>query len=951
MAPGIDEEVALQAKRLFGSADAEQFQRVCLLSEYVKHGLLRHFDIVSELVASRDLTNSYAENELDRNIRQSLSTTNSFDVKLREIRRREMIRIIFRDFSRVADLDETTGDLSDLADTCISVCLEHHFDAACATYGIPKSWDGSAQQMSVLALGKLGARELNLSSDIDLIFLYDAQGVASSESGKETSNQAFFLKVSRQIISSLNNTTQAGFVFRVDMRLRPYGESGALILHRAAMEKYFVEQGRDWERYAFIKARVVAGDIEHGKDFLAWLKPFVYRKHLDYGAIESLRDMKRLINRQVEINDLQQDLKLGPGGIREVEFIAQAHQLIFGGNNPDLRERRLRKVLRTCGQESYLPEDVVHSLELAYVFLRNSEHAIQGWNDKQTQKLPEDEASRSRLAEVMACANWVDYVRVLERHRSLVRDSFATLMSANQAETDNLVEGNLFWLSVWADPGSAKAVKYLESAGFSDAKSVTAQLSDFISRLGELQEIGQERLNKLMPIILSLAAGQKDPDTTVERLLPVIEAVLRRSTYLAFLLENADALKRTVDLCAMSPWIATQLKEMPILLYELSDRNTHEVSFGKAELVSQLDSMMMVLEDHDLEAQMDTLRQFKSGAILRIAAFELLGLLPVMKASDALTRIAELVLQKAFELAWQQLVAKHGLPISREAPFKHGEFAIIAYGKLGGIELAYGSDLDLVFVVDGDIHGSTDGEKQINNNVFFSRMAQRIIHILTLFTSLGSLYEVDMRLRPSGNKGPIITTVGAYERYLESEAWTWEHQALVRARFVAGHASTGERFSEIRSKSLAKVRDNAALMSDVTGMREKMRKHLASDSGNEDSLEQEDSSMLVAGFDLKHDVGAIVDIEFMVQYAVLASAHEFKELTRWTDKIRLLDEMQALHLFQAEEIELLQDAYLAYRSVVHYQWLGGEMASFSQLQEYRQAVVSVWNKYMTNKQI
>jgi glutamate-ammonia-ligase adenylyltransferase len=927
----------------------QQFIRVCSLSDYVHQSTLQHADIVGELIGSGDLVQQYESETQSLKFKQSLNQPlqiKEFDSRLRRIRRREMVRIIFRDFSRIANLVETTRDLSDLAECSIDTALDYHFRNNCTKLGVPKSQEGVAQKMCVLALGKLGAKELNLSSDIDLIFLYDRPGFAVSESGKEISNQEFFLRTSRQLIASLDNRTEEGFVFRVDMRLRPYGESSALILHWAAMEKYFLEQGRDWERYAFIKARAVGGDLDLGVEFLSWLKPFVYRRHLDYGAIESLREMKRLIDRQVEIKEIKEDLKLGVGGIREIEFITQANQLIFGGNHAELQERGLLSALKTVGKLGFLPKESVDSMADAYVFLRNSEHAIQGEADRQTQKLPESELSRSRLAEVMGFPDWLAYMDSLNHHRQIVRDCFSTLMSANQAETEYLVEADLIWKKVWGEPNSSQTVELLGRTEFEAPERVSQLLGDTSNKVAELQDIGQERINKLMPYLLKLIEAQRSPDTTLERLLPIVESILRRSTYLAYLLENADALKRMVDLCAMSPWVAMQLKAYPILLYELSGRQSEDVSFDKQILASQLNNMMKVLEDHDLEAQMDTLRQFKHAAVLRVAVFELLDLLPVMKASDALTFIAEIVLQKAYELAWNQLVLKHGSPRGGDESGV-ARFAIAAYGKLGGVELAYGSDLDLVFLVDGDMRGNTDGEKVINNNVFFVRLAQRLIHIVTSMTRFGVLYEVDMRLRPSGNKGPMVSTITEFERYQREEAWTWEHQALVRSRFVAGDEVLGDRFTDLRRQLLALQRDNDKLRGDVVEMREKMRESLSSKT-TEEELKGDHANALLS-FDLKHDLGAIVDIEFMVQYAVLAGAHEYESLTRWTDKMRLLDELGEIGLFSPEEVDLLQDAYLAYRSVVHYQWLGGEMTSFSQLQEFRQAVVTLWHKHMEEK--
>ena len=931
------------------SAVIQQFIRVCRLSDYVCHSVSRHSDIIGDLAESGDLIRPYEKGVLNTRVRNLLKQpleVKEFDSALRRVRCREMTRIIYRDFSRCADLHETTDDLSELADVCISLCLEYHYQKACQKFGAPESADGAVQEMCVLALGKLGAKELNLSSDVDLIFLYDRQGSALSESGKEISNQEFFLRVSRQLIASLSATTEDGFVFRVDVRLRPYGESSALIMHRTALEKYFLEQGRDWERYAFIKARAVAGDLSLGESFLDWLKPFVYRKHLDFGAIESLREMKRLIDRQVELKELGQDIKLGAGGIREIEFIAQTHQLIFGGNNSRLQERRLRSVMKVMGEDEYLPKDDVGSLESAYVFLRNSEHAIQGEDDKQTQMLPTSEVSQVRLAEVMGFTSWQEYKQALEAHRQAVKQCFSSLMRDNQVETANLIEGNLLWVTIWAEPESSQAQELLSQAGFASPETAGRLLMGLVERVNDLQQIGQERVRKLIPALLALTARQQDADITLIRLLPIIDAILRRSTYLAFLLENADALRRTVDLCAMSSWVAEQLTEHPILLYELSGRASDEVSVTRHEMAGQLDSMMMALDEHDLESQMDTLRQFKNAAVLRVAVYELLDLLPVMKASDALTVIAELVLQKCLDLALHQLVEKHGQPLGKDPGSEVGQFAIIAYGKLGGIELAYGSDLDLVFLFDGDIHGNTDGDKPINNNVFVSRLAQRIIHLVTTFTRFGALYEVDMRLRPSGKKGSIVTTIQAFDRYLRNDAWTWEHQALVRARFVAGDHALGEKFSEVRARVLALPRDLEKLRNDVISMREKMRHHISSDSSSEI---KEDTSMLLPEFDLKHDIGAIVDIEFMVQYAVLAWTPEHAGLARWTDKMRVLDELGAQGLFSSDEVRMLQQAYLAFRSVVHYQWLGGELASYQLLQEHRQAVVSTWRKYMTNQ--
>ena len=935
-------DVGSEIEAVLENADpvlVSEFTRVCRLSNYVYQSVNRYPELIADLFSSEDTIGSREEGWYLKSLAGLLQeTSDDFDQKLREFRRREMIRVIFRDFSRRSDLIETTRDLSLFAEASIHTALLYHYQNNVTRFGTPISADGDAQQMCVLALGKLGAYELNLSSDVDLVMLYDQQGF--TDGNKSISNQEFFLRIARQVIKSLDETTAHGFVFRVDMRLRPFGESGPLIQHWNAIENYFLEHGRDWERYAFIKARAIAGDIELGERFLEMLKPFVYRRHLDYGAIESLREMKLLINRQVELNELQDDLKLGPGGIREVEFIAQAHQLIWGGNNEKLRERRLLKVLGVMADERLLPLEEIDRLKEAYVFLRNSEHAVQGDKDRQTHQLPADEISMGNLADAMGFTEQALYQQALAVHREHVSSCFNSFMSSSQAEHELLLEGDLHWPGVWRDPHGQKSV--LTITGFNDADAVAERLKQFTEAILHqgLQDLVIERINKLMPLLLSLVAKQSDADATLSRVLPIIEAIERRSTYVSYLLENTDALKRTIELCAMSPWVATRLNEYPIFLYELSDRSIDEFSFEPAELTEQLNEALLLIEEEDLESQMDKLRVFKNAAVLRVAVCELLDLLPLMKASDALTNIAEVVLQQSLDLAWNYLVSRHGQPQDREGKTLPRQFAIIAYGKLGGIELAYESDLDLVFLFDADIHGATNGGRSINNNVFFLRLVQRVIHILTSFTRFGTLYETDMRLRPAGNKGAMVSTVSSFERYQLEEAWTWEHQALIRARFVAGDTIVREKFESVRKTIIEYHRDWRELKQDVVEMREKMRAHL---------LGEREQPQLLTSVDLKHEIGAIVDIEFMVQYAVLAWAHEHQALSEWTDMMRLLDEIKDHELMSQVESELLQKAYLAYRRAVHYQSLGGEVISFDTLQEYRQVVYGVWQRFMLDE--
>ena len=927
--------------------------RVASLSDYFLNYLVTN-PAARALVQSGDLTRSYRVGAIAGHwstpgvIAGAINNPKQFDARLRQMRHREMARIIFRDFLRLADMVETTRDLSALADLCIGLALKHHYDSNCARYGVPTSIAGVPQQMCVLALGKLGAKELNLSSDVDLVFFYDAPGTVSNltKPSPTLSNNAFFLRTARQIIKSLDDIQADGFVFRVDMRLRPYGESGALILHRAAMEKYFVEQGRDWERYAYIKARVSAGDMRLGASFLHWLTPFVYRKHLDYGAIEALRDMKHLIDNEIAHRSLKQDIKLGSGGIREIEFIVQAHQLIWGGKKPHFRHNRLLEALDVLASEGHLPTTDVDSLRQAYVFLRNSEHAIQGAQDRQTQQLPEDALGQQRLAAVMGFDAYPVYLHRLQQHRSRVSACFAKLMRSNHAE-EILVEGQLFWVTIWNDLGAPASSDLLASHGFNNVSTLIQALGQLKDTVQGVQGIGFDRIQRLVPLLLSLSAAEAQPTETLSRLIAIMHGIIRRAIYVAFLLENMDALRRLVHLCGMSPWVAERIKAHPIIMYALTDKRTDAAQMDAAALTDELNQMLAPLPEDDLEAHMDALRQFKHTAMLKVAVFELLNLLPTMQASDCLTCIAELILNKAMDLAFTYLLGRHGEPCDKHGYGLGRCFAIIAYGKLGGIELAYGSDLDIVFLHDADLHGNTNGDKPVANNVFFSRLGQRLIHILTSLTGLGTLYQVDLRLRPDGIKGPLVSRFSAFARYLENHAWTWELQALVRARHVAGAARYKQKFEALRQRILSAPRDPAVLRPAVSNMREKMRKNIKRNASQGPAATDDIKHLeqvLMPEFDFKQGAGAIIDIEFLVQYLLLLHCHTYPDLCRRTDKVRLLAQLQRRGLLDKTQCKLLTDAYLAYRSAVHYTWLGGQVSSFEQLNAYRSQVMAIWNE-------
>ncbi|WP_339896626.1 bifunctional [glutamate--ammonia ligase]-adenylyl-L-tyrosine phosphorylase/[glutamate--ammonia-ligase] adenylyltransferase [uncultured Gilvimarinus sp.] len=870
----------------------------------------------------------------------------ALDRTLRLARNRAMVRIIWRDFTRAASMTETTAELSAVADTMIHGALNWHYRALIERFGEPVGQSsGAVQPLVVLGMGKLGARELNVSSDIDLIFSYPEAGETNGEK-KTLSNQEFFIRLGQKLIQSLDANNADGFVFRVDMRLRPHGQSGALVQNFDAMESYYQSQGRDWERYAMIKARPVAwvaGGEPACDELMQLLAPFTYRQYVDFSVIESLRAMKGLINRQVQRKGMDSDVKLGVGGIREVEFVVQLFQLIRGGRDLALRERQVCKLLPLLEQEKYLPDGAGKQLLEAYVFLRNTEHAIQGYQDRQTQSLPADELGCLRLARVMGYPDWAAFFADLEIHRERVNNEFQQVIADPDSEHEVDSESLDAWFSVWEATGpDEQALEVLREANWVNAERVLALLEDLRQSrpVLSMQASSRTRLDAFMPRLLHALdqAPEIEAAEGLKRVLPFVEAVARRSAYLVLLVENPTAMQQLVRLSAASPWIADQLAAHPILLDELLTPESLYAPPAKDELRDEMRREVLRMSWDDLEGHMESLRYFRSAHALRVAASEVTGALALMKVSDYLTYIAEVILEHVLAVAWENMVARHGYPCRKDGTQeREPNLIIVGYGKLGGIELGHGSDLDLVFIHDTDTQGSTDGDKSVDNQTFYTRLCQRMIHIITTQMASGQLYEVDMRLRPSGNSGMLVTSLAAYEKYQFTEAWTWEHQAAVRARPVAGDQTLMERFAKVREAVLVKPRDEPALRRDVIEMREKMRAHLGSANGDRQL------------FHLKQDAGGIVDIEFMVQYAVLAWAQKAPELTQYTDNIRILETLEQVGLMAAETVAQLIEAYKAYRSTGHRLALQRQEAVLQGEDEFaseRRQVIDVWQALM-----
>jgi glutamate-ammonia-ligase adenylyltransferase len=905
-----------------------ELPKVWAASPFVAGHCARRPELLLELMASGRLANANGPDDyraLWRDMASGVQTEADWMAKLRRFRNREMVRIAWRDIAGRADLDETLRDVSLLAETAVQESLDFLFREATARRGTPVNAEGRPQSLVVLGMGKLGAWELNFSSDIDLIFAYRDEGMLKDK--RETSYSEFYTRLARNLIKVLDAVTEDGFVFRVDTRLRPFGESGPLVMNFAALEAYYQAQAREWERYAMVKARALAGDFEAGRELEEFLRPFVYRRYLDYRALGELRDLKQKISAELHRKDRQENIKLGPGGIREIEFIGQAFQLIRGGRAKPLRERRIQVVLERLGELSLMPAEVVAELKAAYRFLRTVENRLQQYADRQTHDLPIQPLERLAIAHALDFTDWDAFKTHLDAVRAGVQAIFGQVVTASsQAERRA------------SFPLSGDRETYADALcdlDWPDPEAGAGQLEPFFAArsVRNLTPRGAAELQRLLPMLLKAAAATEQPGQTLERLLALLAAIASRNVYLTLLAENPPALAHLVRLAAASPWISHYIARFPLLLDELLDPRSLYTPLSKAELRRELDLRLESVDADDPEQLMMALRQFKQASVLRVAAADLAGAIPLMVVSDFLTYIAEVLVDEVLRQAWRQTALRHGVPPGAR-PGEPDGFGIIAYGKLGGFELGYGSDLDLVFLYDGDDAAPTGGERPLSTSEFFARLGKRIIYLLTTNTPSGTLYEVDLRLRPSGNSGLLVSSLDAYETYQMRSAWTWEQQALVKARCVAGDPTVAARFAAIREKSLGRPRDREALRAEVREMREKMREALGA---GEAGL-----------FDLKQDAGGIVDIEFLVQFGVLSGAHERAGLTRWTDVVRLLESLTEAGFLSRDDAGLLKQAYCAFRERTHRAALQ-EMPARVPADEYpelRSRVLALWRNVM-----
>jgi glutamate-ammonia-ligase adenylyltransferase len=833
--------------------------------------------------------------------------------RLRQLRQRVWLVATARDLAGDADLAEVMATWSALAEVCIAAALDFHHAQLAARHGEPRDAHGLPQRMVVVGMGKLGGGELNVSSDIDLIYLYPDEGDTAADdpaaSVRPFSNHEFFIRLGRRLAAALSENTADGYVFRVDLRLRPWGDSGPLAMGFEMLEDYLVAQGRPWERYAWIKARPLTG-ARH--DELAEIvRPFVFRKYLDFGAFAAIRDLHVQIRREVARREMAHNVKLGPGGIREIEFTAQVFQLIRGGRIAALQQRPTLTVLSELAKSGLMTTDAQQELAAAYDFLRRLEHRIQYLDDAQTQLLPDDAESQAMLAEAMDFADYAALLTALDRHRNKVTRHFEQVFAAPQ--TDQMSHPLTAVCCGTADAATAHAL--LENAGYDDPQRVLATLDALHQASARLPESTQLRLNALLPPALEVIGSQREPLATLERFAALVQAISRRSTYLALLAEYPAALRQLVRLLAASPWAAQMITRQPQLLDELIAPQSLLSVPDWAQLAAQLRDE---LDAHpgDTEAQMDALRRFKQVQTLRLLAQDVAGRLTLEALSDHLSYLADTLLAETLARCWAGLKTRH-----RDAP----RFAVVGYGKLGGKELGYASDLDLVFLYDDE-----DARAQ----EVYARLAQRINTWLGTLTPAGILYETDLRLRPDGASGLLVSSTDAFRDYQLHHAWVWEHQALTRARFVCGDAAIGATFEALRREVLALPRDAAKLREEVLAMREKMRAGHVNDSDL---------------FDLKHDAGGIVDVEFCVQYLVLRHCVTHPGLADNVGNIALLKRAGAAGLISADLAAAAADAYRELRRQQHAIKLAG--AAYARVpalavESARAAVRALWSQVL-----
>ena len=854
---------------------------------------------------------------------------------LRQLRNWEMVRIAWNDLTRKTSLQETLQSLSNLADAAVTVALAYVTRKEEERYGAPLATDGRVQEMLVVGMGKLGAYELNFSSDIDLIFTYPTAGQTSGENS--ITCDEFFAKVGKRLIFLLSEVTEDGFVFRVDMRLRPYGEKGPLVLSFDRMLQYYELMGRDWERYAWVKGRIIVGGAEDAQWIMDRMHSFVYRRYLDYGNFSSLRAMKEKITQETLSGALRDNIKSGPGGIREIEFFGQIFQLVRGGVMPSLQKRAILQVLKVLLEEELVSADVYDDLTCAYIFLRDVENRIQMVGDQQVYTLPADAEGQARLAFSMGFDDWNLFKNRLDLLRKKVNFHFQKLLEPSSEDVVNTgIHSRL--VALWATTfDSEEGWEVLAETGYNDPKSIARMIETF--RLSpstqRLSLDGRDRLCQLMPRVIALAGATRYPEAALGRMLDLLDTIERRTCYLYLLIENPLTLKRLVTLASQSSWIISFVARYPALLDEVVDLRGIYEPLRKESVQKLFHKRLEDVPHDDIESQMEIVTLLKQYFLLRVATSDIAQELALMQASDQLSLIAESILDEVLSFTWTYLTEKHGMPFRSicgdEATERDKGFAIVAGGKLGGYELGYTSDLDLIFLHAGDERETVGGARPIDGRQFYTRLGQRLIHELSTPTSAGVMYEVDTRLRPNGSSGVLVSHIDMYEDYQQNDAWVWEHQALVRTRAIAGDPEMMARFEEIRHSVLRRPRDPKKLAAAIYDMRNRL---------------QEEHGSKTVGFDLKNSPGGIMDIEFLIQYLILLHAHQHPVVLSYTDIVRQIHMLYNENILDEKAAYTLRKAYLVFRAMAHRLSLQERPAvvRVKRLEGLRKAVLYYWTR-------
>ncbi len=908
----------------FSDIDQKKIRRLAIASRYALELIHRKPNLINGLLKLEKF-------QLDPNFLAAVDKArldnDRIKQELRIYRHQKLLEIIYLDVVQNVALREILRHLSDLADLLLEQAIDACNVALAKKHGQPSDELGEAMNLNVIAMGKLGGRELNFSSDIDLIFCYSSDGELKGYG--HLSHQEYFARLARSVTQALSDNTADGFVYRVDLRLRPWGQSGPVVLSHAALEHYYQLHGREWEQYAMVKARVLhATNTDH--DYLMMvINSFVYRKYHDHRVFEGLAELKAKIDQQAQANAMRTNIKIGNGGIREIEFFVQAFQILKGGRNHQLQRTEIFAAFSALEEHSIVDADTIKHLREAYCFLRLLENRIQMFDDRQTHELPSDLSQQVRISITLGYDNWDDLNQELEQHRQRVDQCFSELFKRPDSELPKLAIDDAFVEEMDID----HQWEIIEQAGFSDTAEINQQLNIFLQSKAwrYMSARAKMRFKTLLPDLLTAIKVSQQPATLFTRFLRFFSAIAGRSVYFELLYQNPPLLAKISSLFDQSPWIADEVTQYPILLENLIQTAGPE-GFDQSALLEQLLTQLHNVEG-DVEMELDVLRLFKREQTLVIATAELAEEINATDAGRYLSDLAEVLLEAVYRLASHLLQKQYGKPQCVENDrLREAHFAIIGYGKLGGHEIHYQSDLDVIFLHDScGSQQITNGNKSIENSVYFSRLAQKIISITGVLTGSGKLYEIDSRLRPDGNSGLLVSSIKAYQRYQLEKAWTWEHQALVRARQVAGDVEIEAPFNQIRTQALALKREPEKLRADILEMRERV--YLNKHPGEQTKV------------NLKHCRGGLLEIEFLVQYWVLTHANSVGSASLKSDNIGLLNELFRLNLITRAQLKLVA-IYQFYHHTLHQRVLqnNDENIDSNLIENETAEVINCWNE-------